>query len=87
MESSISVAPQLAANLDGRGYKTLTPIQKAVLTKDLTGKDALVSAQTGSGKTTLINIILGLLKPTEGEILIDGNNLNLSENKIKKIIG
>ena len=58
MESSISVAPQLAANLDGRGYKTLTPIQKAVLTKDLTGKDALVSAQTGSGKTVAFGLAI-----------------------------
>ena len=58
MESSISVAPQLAANLDGRGYKTLTPIQKAVMTKDLTGKDALVSAQTGSGKTVAFGLAI-----------------------------
>ena len=58
MESSISVAPQLAANLDGRGYKTLTQIQKAALTKDLTGKDALVSAQTGSGKTVAFGLAI-----------------------------
>ena len=74
MESSISVAPQLAANLDDRGYKTLTPIQKAILTKDLTGKDALVSAQTGSGKT----IAFGLA--------ISENILNQKRSKTPKLL-
>ncbi|KPA20426.1 ATP-dependent RNA helicase DeaD [Shimia sp. SK013] len=37
--------------LDERGYETLTPVQTAVLNPDLTGRDLLVSAQTGSGKT------------------------------------
>ena len=37
--------------LDDRGYETLTPVQTAVSDPDLTGKDLLVSAQTGSGKT------------------------------------
>ncbi len=31
--------------------------------------------QTGSGKSTLINILLGLYEPTEGEILTDGRPL------------
>jgi len=31
---------------------------------------------TGSGKTTLINIICGLLDPEKGDILIDGQKLN-----------
>lgn len=30
---------------------------------------------TGSGKSTLVDIILGLLKPTNGEILLDGSPL------------
>lgn len=37
--------------LEHRGYDTLTPVQEAVTDPELTGKDLLVSAQTGSGKT------------------------------------
>jgi ATP-dependent RNA helicase DeaD len=37
--------------LDDRGYDTLTPVQQAVLAEEYQGKDLLVSAQTGSGKT------------------------------------
>ena len=51
MKNSISVEPRLLAALDDRGYKTLTPVQEAVLTEEMIGRDAIVSAQTGSGKT------------------------------------
>ncbi|MEP1441735.1 MAG: DEAD/DEAH box helicase [Hyphomicrobiales bacterium] len=37
--------------LDNRGYAELTPVQNAVLDPELEGRDMLVSAQTGSGKT------------------------------------
>ncbi len=46
-----SVVPMLAHALTKRGYETLTPVQNAVLAPALVGADALVSAQTGSGKT------------------------------------
>jgi ATP-binding cassette subfamily B protein len=32
--------------------------------------------KTGSGKSTLIDLIMGLLKPTEGKILVDGIDIN-----------
>ncbi len=38
--------------------------------------------ETGCGKSTLIDIIIGLLEPIKGEILIDG--INLHENKKSK---
>ncbi|MBD3625090.1 MAG: DEAD/DEAH box helicase, partial [Rhodobacteraceae bacterium] len=37
--------------IENRGYDTLTPVQQAVLEPEYEGRDLLVSAQTGSGKT------------------------------------
>ena len=39
------------------------------------GKIIGLLGPNGSGKTTLIKILNGLLTPTEGTILIDGNNV------------
>jgi ABC-2 type transport system ATP-binding protein len=36
----------------------------------------------GAGKTTTINMILGVLKPTAGEIFVDGMDLSLKRSKI-----
>ena len=41
----------LADALAARGYDTLTAVQEAVSGDDVIGRDLLVSAQTGSGKT------------------------------------
>ena len=46
-----AIAAPLAAALSSRGYDTLTPVQQAMLAPEMAGRDALVSAQTGSGKT------------------------------------
>ena len=43
--------PALTDALTERGYDTLTPVQEAVTAPDADGRDLLVSAQTGSGKT------------------------------------
>ena len=45
-----------------------------------------IVGESGKGKTTLINIILGLLKPTEGKITVDKENIfEKLENWQKKI--
>ncbi|MFC7703811.1 DEAD/DEAH box helicase [Plastorhodobacter daqingensis] len=48
----------LAAALTKRGYDALTPVQLAVLDSELDGADALVSAQTGSGKTVAFGLAI-----------------------------
>jgi ATP-dependent RNA helicase DeaD len=50
------LAAPLAAALAGKGYATLTPVQRAVLAEGLAGRDLLVSAQTGSGKTVAFGL-------------------------------
>jgi ABC-type bacteriocin/lantibiotic exporter with double-glycine peptidase domain len=45
-----------------------------------------IIGETGSGKSTLIDIIIGLLNPTSGNVLVDGININrLKNNWLKKI--
>ncbi len=39
-----------------------------------------IIGSTGSGKTTLINLLSGSYKPTKGEIYIDGKNINTIDN-------
>jgi ATP-dependent RNA helicase DeaD len=50
--------PALAEALAARGYATLTPVQDAVLGADAAGRDLLVSAQTGSGKTVAFGLAI-----------------------------
>ena len=48
----------LAAALSARGYEAPTAVQAAVLTPDAEGRDLLVSAQTGSGKTVAFGLAM-----------------------------
>jgi ATP-dependent RNA helicase DeaD len=57
--------PSLLRALAARNYTEPTPVQQAVLRPEAAGRDLLVSAQTGSGKTAAYGLILG-------EALLDG---------------
>ena len=52
------VKQALANALQERGYETLTQVQEAVTQPDVEGRDLLVSAQTGSGKTVGFGLAL-----------------------------
>ena len=47
------------------------------------GEYVAIMGESGSGKITLLNILAALDKPTEGNVILDGNNLSkLKESQI-----
>jgi putative ABC transport system ATP-binding protein len=51
-------------------------------------KSCLILGKSGVGKTTLLHLLAGLIKPSEGEIFIDQQNLNqLDQKNIDKFRG
>ncbi|MET0710856.1 MAG: DEAD/DEAH box helicase, partial [Tardiphaga sp.] len=54
----LSTGPSLARALAERNYNDSTPVQAAVLADDAAGRDLLVSAQTGSGKTVAYGLAI-----------------------------
>jgi ATP-dependent RNA helicase DeaD len=48
----------LGAVLADRGFNELTPIQTAVLSPELAGRDLRISSQTGSGKTVALGLVV-----------------------------
>jgi ATP-dependent RNA helicase DeaD len=60
-----NLPPILAEALTARGYEEPTPVQAAVMEPEAAGRDLVVSAQTGSGKTVAFGIAMAseLLRP------------------------
>lgn len=56
-----------------------------------TGENLVVFGRSGTGKSVLLKCIIGLLKPEQGEIYYDGNNVLTMDdrelNQIRKQIG
>jgi ABC-type multidrug transport system ATPase subunit len=85
----------------GRGNVKEPLVKTVKLTKEYTNLRALnelslemtrgeifsVLGPNGAGKTTFINLILGNLKPTSGEIRIDGKDFNENMQELRKKIG
>lgn len=73
-----NITKPLAGALEAHGYVSLTPVQEAVLEPEPRGRDLIVSAQTGSGKTVAFGLAMGdeLLAGEDG-IAPAGNPLAL----------
>lgn len=48
------------------------------------GETKIILGRSGSGKSTIIRLVLGLLKPDDGQILIDGENI--TDYKEEKLV-
>jgi ATP-dependent RNA helicase DeaD len=53
-----NLSPVLSDALTARGYEALTPVQTQVTESEAKGRDLLVSAQTGSGKTVAFGLAM-----------------------------
>ncbi len=71
--------PLLSEALSARGYTALTPVQSAVIQEDAEGRDLVVSAQTGSGKT----VAFGLAMAPQ---ILDGGMISLAKSPAALII-
>lgn len=56
--TDMMIAAPLAAALSAKGYDALTAVQTAMLAEGVAGRDLLVSAQTGSGKTVAFGLAI-----------------------------
>jgi ABC-2 type transport system ATP-binding protein len=79
------IDPVIECNNIGKKYHNRWAI-KNINYKFLKGKVTLIAGPSGAGKSTLINIISGIISPSEGNIFLFGYNLNLNFQKIKPYI-
>lgn len=65
-----------------------TPVLKDVSFKINAGETVAIMGETGSGKTTLVNLIPRLYDPKRGEVLVDGVNVRFIKLKtLRRNIG
>ncbi|MDY7096924.1 MAG: DEAD/DEAH box helicase [Pseudomonadota bacterium] len=70
----------LQAALTERGYDSATPVQAEVLQDQATGRDLIVSAQTGSGKTIAFGLAMA------DQLLAGGDTVPFSDRPLALII-
>ena len=68
-----TLPPMIGEALAARGYTALTPVQAAVVEPEARGRDLIVSAQTGSGKTVAFGLAMAeaLLAETANLALVE----------------
>ena len=67
-------------------FEDVTAVDKLNL-EIMEGEIFSLLGPNGAGKTTTINILTGIMKPTDGTVTIAGFDVTENMNKIKKLIG
>lgn len=74
-----NLSPVLSEALSARGYEALTPVQSAVIESEAHGRDLIVSAQTGSGKTVAFGLAMS-------DQLLEGDKMPFATSPLALII-
>ncbi|AMO96892.1 ABC transporter family protein [Collimonas fungivorans] len=83
----------LMPSLEVRGLRFRYAEQEPYVLDDVSfriaaGESVAIVGPSGGGKTTLINILLGILAPTRGEVLIGGHNVSqVGLDTLRQMIG
>ncbi|HWW06593.1 peptidase domain-containing ABC transporter [Collimonas sp.] len=83
----------LTPSLEVRGLRFRYAEQEPYVLDDVSfqiaaGESVAIVGPSGGGKTTLINILLGILPPTEGEVLIGGQSVNhVGLDTLRQMVG
>ncbi len=75
-----TVPPLLAEALAAHGYAAPTPVQSAVIEPEAGGRDLIVSAQTGSGKTVAFGLAIA------PQLLADDGSIPFPRNPLALVI-
>lgn len=83
---------EFTKNIEIHGLKYRYPGTESVVLENVEltidkGLSIGIMGSSGAGKTTLIDLLLGLLEPEKGEILIDGKNIMDNLEGYRKNIG
>ena len=70
----------------GKTQSNVYPLKNMSLTVE-NGKKVGIVGKSGEGKSTLANIVCGLVVPSEGRVLIDGQPLWSEKNRYDKKVG
>ena len=70
----------------GKTQSNVYPLKNVSLTVE-NGKKVGIVGKSGEGKSTLANIVCGLVVPSEGRVLIDGQPLWSEKNRYDKKVG
>jgi len=81
MSSIISVAN--LSKTYGSGFKALKNINLDIKR----GEIFALLGPNGAGKTTLISIVCGIANPSEGKVLVGGEDIQTSYRKARSLIG
>lgn len=67
-------------------YDNTVPVIKNMSLLIPFGESVTIAGRTGVGKSTLFNLVMGLLRPTSGRVLIGGYDAHRLPNEIKRRI-
>ena len=74
-------------NISFKYNKSINYILKNINLKIKRGSKIAIIGSSGNGKSTLLDIILGVLKPSVGQVFYDGNDISNKNLHYQKLIG